>query len=91
MHGVHGADLSCYRQARRAGLHGTFRAFLSSRAQNIDSIVNMADRDLPVVNIRGDVLFNSWSDMFRGDGATFPHPPRILSFSGKNLLTDLTW
>lgn len=28
---------------------------------------------------------------FRGDGAVFVHPPRIYSFSGKNLLTDMTW
>lgn len=29
--------------------------------------------------------------MFSGGGALFPHPPRIYSFSGKNVLTDLTW
>lgn len=29
--------------------------------------------------------------MFKGDGAPFPHPPRIFSFNGKNVLTDLTW
>lgn len=29
--GLRGADFQCYRQARRAGLLGTFRAFLTSR------------------------------------------------------------
>lgn len=29
--GMRGADFDCYRQARRAGLVGTFRAFLSER------------------------------------------------------------
>lgn len=91
VHGVRGADYSCYREAKRAGLKGTFRAFLSSRVQNIDSIVRQNDRKLPVSNIRGEVLFNSWNEMFKGDGAPFPHPPRIYSFSGKNVLTDLSW
>lgn len=53
MHGIRGADDACYRQSKRAGFRGaTFRAFLSSRVQNVDSIVRFADRDLPVVNIK---------------------------------------
>lgn len=50
--GKRGADYSCYRQARRAGLSGTFRAFLASRVQGMDAIVRPADRNLPVVNLR---------------------------------------
>ncbi|KAG8335310.1 biological adhesion [Homalodisca vitripennis] len=84
------ADYQCYRQARRAGLRSKFRAFLSSRAQNIDSLVRFTDRVLPVVNLKGDVLFNSWQNMFSGEGAYFPQPPRIYSFSGKNIMTDLS-
>uniref|UniRef100_A0A0C9RAM2 Col15a1_0 protein n=1 Tax=Fopius arisanus TaxID=64838 RepID=A0A0C9RAM2_9HYME len=91
MHGVRGADYACYRQARRAGLRGTFRAFLSSRVQNVDSIVRLDDRDLPIVNIKGDVLFNSWKEMFNGHGAYFSQNPRIYSFNGKNILADLAW
>lgn len=52
MHGIRGADYACYRQAKRAGLRGTFRAFLSSRVQNVDSIVRLGDRDLPIVNVK---------------------------------------
>ncbi|XP_046410800.1 collagen alpha-1(IX) chain [Neodiprion fabricii] len=92
MHGIRGADYSCYRQSRRAGFRSsTFRAFLSSRVQNVDSIVRFADRDLPIVNTKGDVLFNSWKEMFNGDGAYFSQSPRIYSFSGKNILTDFSW
>ncbi|XP_051166269.1 collagen alpha-1(XXII) chain isoform X2 [Leptopilina boulardi] len=91
MHGVRGADYTCYRQAKRAGLRGTFRAFLSSRVQNVDSIVRLGDRDLPIVNIKGDVLFNSWKEMFNGNGAYFSQNPRIYSFNGKNILTDFAW
>ncbi|CAH1398209.1 unnamed protein product [Nezara viridula] len=91
MNGPRGADYACYKEARRAGLRGTFRAFITSRSQNLDSIVKTTDRDLPVVNIKGDVLFNSWRDIFKGDGAVFAQQPRIYSFSGKNVLTDFTW
>ncbi|PNF18720.1 hypothetical protein B7P43_G05034 [Cryptotermes secundus] len=91
MTGVRGADYSCYRESRRAGLRGTFRAFLSSRVQNLDSIVRFSDRELPVVNIKGEVLFNSWKDMFNGDGGFFSQQARIYSFSGKNILTDFAW
>ncbi|XP_076263566.1 collagen XV/XVIII-type protein multiplexin isoform X3 [Rhynchophorus ferrugineus] len=91
VHGVRGADYACYREAHRAGLKGTFRAFLSSRTQNVDSIVRQADRKLPVSNLRGEVLFNSWAEMFSGDAAPFPHPPRIFSYNGKNVMTDPSW
>ncbi|XP_051860246.1 collagen alpha-1(XVIII) chain isoform X3 [Drosophila albomicans] len=91
LQGIRGADFACYRQGRRAGLLGTFKAFLSSRVQNLDSIVRPADRDLPVVNTRGDVLFNSWKGIFNGQGGFFSQAPRIYSFSGKNVLTDPLW
>ena len=52
MHGTRGVDHSCYRQAKRAGLKGTFRAFISSSVQNVDTIVRQIDRDLPIVNIK---------------------------------------
>lgn len=52
MKGQRGIDYSCYRQARRAGLRGTFKAFVSSRVQNLDSIVHYLDRELPIVNIK---------------------------------------
>lgn len=52
MLGISGADYKCYRQAKQAGLSGTFRAFLSSRGQNLGSIVRSADQGLPIVNIK---------------------------------------
>jgi len=50
--GIRGADYACYRQARRAGLKGTFRTFISSSSQNLDSIVRFSDRDFPVINTK---------------------------------------
>ena len=53
MRGIRGADFQCFQQARAAGLAGTFRAFLSSRLQDLYSIVRRADRTgVPVVNLR---------------------------------------
>ncbi|VEN42066.1 unnamed protein product [Callosobruchus maculatus] len=91
-HGVRGADYACYREARRAGLRATFRAMLSSRVQNVDSLVRLQDRKLPVVNLHGELLYHSWAEMFKGDGAPFQQQPvKIYSFSGKNVLNDPTW
>ncbi|XP_050311873.1 collagen alpha-1(XVIII) chain isoform X3 [Anthonomus grandis grandis] len=89
--GIRGSDYACYREAHRAGLKGTFRAFLSSRGQDVKSIVRQVDRVLPVTNLRGEVLFDSWTEMFDGDMATFAHQPRIFSFNGKNVMVDSHW
>lgn len=53
MRGIRGADFQCFQQARAVGLTGTFRAFLSSRLQDLYSIVRRADRSgVPIVNLR---------------------------------------
>ena len=41
--------------------------------------------------IKGEVLFNSWKDIFTGAGAPFPFSPKIYSFDGRNVLTDPSW
>ncbi|VVC43057.1 C-type lectin fold,Collagen triple helix repeat,C-type lectin-like/link domain,Collagenase [Cinara cedri] len=91
MHGVQSVDYSCYRQSQRAGLHGAFKAFLSSRLNNLKSIVHESDRGHPIFNIKGDMLFNSWNDIFTEHGTFISSQPRIYSFSGKNVLTDFSW
>uniref|UniRef100_A0A336MVZ5 CSON008551 protein n=1 Tax=Culicoides sonorensis TaxID=179676 RepID=A0A336MVZ5_CULSO len=91
MKGISGIDYACYRQARRAGLLGTFKALLSSKIQNLETIVQASDRHLPVVNTRGDILFHSWKSIFNGNGGLFTQTPRIYSFNGKNVLTDPLW
>lgn len=53
MRGIRGADFQCFQQARAVGLAGTFRAFLSSRLQDLYSIVRRADRTaVPIVNLK---------------------------------------
>ena len=91
MHGVRGVDYSCYRQARNANLGGTFRGFLSSWVQNLDSIVKYSDRKLPVLNTKGELLFNSWAEIFQGNGRFITRPPHIYSFNGRNVMEDFHW
>lgn len=53
MRGIRGADYLCFQQARAIGLKGTFRAFLSSKLQDLYTIVRRADRDnIPIVNLK---------------------------------------
>lgn len=57
MRGIRGADFLCFQQARAAGLKGTFRAFLSSKLQDLYSIVRKSDRHtLPIVNLKVHLL-----------------------------------
>uniref|UniRef100_A0A3Q3FVW8 Collagenase NC10/endostatin domain-containing protein n=1 Tax=Labrus bergylta TaxID=56723 RepID=A0A3Q3FVW8_9LABR len=94
MRGIRGADFQCYQQARSMGLTATYRAFLSSHLQDLATIVRKADRtDMPVVNLRGEVLFSSWMSIFSGNGGTFNPSIPIYSFDGRNVMTDskLVW
>ena len=53
MGGVSGADGTCYRQAKLAGLRGTYKAFLGSKVQHLSSIVHRhEDLYLPIVNTK---------------------------------------
>lgn len=53
MRGIRGADFLCFTQAQAIGMKGTFRAFLSSRLQDLHSIVRKADRErIPILNLK---------------------------------------
>ncbi|VDO62279.1 unnamed protein product [Heligmosomoides polygyrus] len=88
MHGMRGADLQCYREARMAGFTTTFRAMLSSNVQDMLRIVHTADWDTPVVNIRGEHLFASWRAVLN-DGQRSARP--LYSFDRRDVLTDSNW
>lgn len=89
MRGIRGADFLCFTQAQAMGMKGTFRAFLSSKLQDLHSIVRKADRDrLPIVNLKDEVLFDSWEAIFN-DGNK--KDASIYSFDGKDVLSDGTW
>lgn len=86
--GISGADFSCYKQAKRHGYHGTFKALLTSRVQDLTSIVQASDRTLPIVNTQGDLLFDTFSSIFKGPTLK---TTRIYSFNGRNVCTDHLW
>lgn len=53
MRGNSGADFLCFNQAQAIGLKGTFRAFLSSKLQDIHSIVRRDDSEnVPIINLK---------------------------------------
>jgi collagen type XV alpha len=89
MRGVRGADFACYQQARTAGFTTTFRAFLSSQVQDLNKIVHFSDQFTPVVNLRGDRLFDSWKQMFQDP--KFAERATIFSFDRRDVMTDNTW
>ncbi|XP_074601335.1 uncharacterized protein LOC141855275 isoform X2 [Brevipalpus obovatus] len=91
LRGIRGADYECHRQANRYNVKGIFRAFLASRLHNLDTIVRSQDSNLPVINLKGEIMFNSWREIFTGSGAPFSSFPRIYSFDGRNVLLDSRW
>lgn len=92
MRGIRGADFLCFQQARAVGLKGTFRAFLSSKLQDLYSIVRKSDRDnLPIVNLKDQVLYNSWESLFSEHGSRMKESAPIYSFDGRDILRDSAW
>ncbi|KAG8512206.1 Collagen alpha-1(XV) chain [Galemys pyrenaicus] len=86
------ADFQCFQQARAAGLLSTYRAFLSTHLQDLSTIVRKAERySLPIVNLRGQVLFNNWDSIFSGHGGQFNTYVPIYSFDGRDVMTDPSW
>uniref|UniRef100_UPI00398EEDCC collagen alpha-1(XV) chain-like isoform X2 n=1 Tax=Pristiophorus japonicus TaxID=55135 RepID=UPI00398EEDCC len=91
MRGIRGADLQCFQQARAMGSLATYRAFLSSQLQDLYTVVRKADRSsMPVVNLKGEVLFDSWESIFKSH-ATFNIDIPIYSFDGRNVMKDSSW
>eukprot|EP00058_Branchiostoma_floridae_P019981 XP_002605471.1 hypothetical protein BRAFLDRAFT_74285 [Branchiostoma floridae] len=99
MYGIRGADFKCFQQARQAGLRGTFRAFLSSKVQDLSSVVSRGDRDgIPIVNLKDEILFPSWNSIFEGEretneykGGAFDINTAIYTFNGTQPLLNPTW
>ncbi|CAL8388780.1 unnamed protein product [Boreogadus saida] len=89
MRGIRGADYQCFTQARAIGMKGTFRAFLSSKLQDLNSIVRRTDRGrLPIVNLKDEVLFDSWDAIFNKGKMK---DATIYSFDGMDILTNAVW
>jgi hypothetical protein len=63
--GLAGADNLCATQAAAAGRGGTWKALLSSAAQDVVSLITGSNAtDKAVVNLRNQPLYASWSALF---------------------------
>uniref|UniRef100_A0A3Q2CG81 Collagenase NC10/endostatin domain-containing protein n=1 Tax=Cyprinodon variegatus TaxID=28743 RepID=A0A3Q2CG81_CYPVA len=92
MRGIRGADFLCFQQARAVGLKGTFRAFLSSKLQDLYTIVRRSDRDsFPIMNLKNQVLFSSWESIFSEDKSKMRENVPLYSFDGRDILRDSAW
>uniref|UniRef100_A0AAY4AZR3 Collagenase NC10/endostatin domain-containing protein n=1 Tax=Denticeps clupeoides TaxID=299321 RepID=A0AAY4AZR3_9TELE len=90
--GIRGVDHQCFLQAQAAGMKGTFRAFLSSRLQDLYSIVRRTDRNLtPIVNLKDEALFDSWESIFSDTEGKIRKDVSIYSFDGRDVLTTDAW
>ncbi|KAG7278528.1 hypothetical protein CRUP_009792, partial [Coryphaenoides rupestris] len=92
MRGIRGSDFLCFQQARAVGLKGTFRAFLSSKLQDLYSIVRKSDREsLPIVNLKDQEMFSSWDSVFGDNGGKMRDGVPLYSFDGRDILRDSAW
>lgn len=92
MRGIRGADFQCFQQARAVGLKGTFRAFLSSKLQDLYTIVRKSDRDgYRILNLKGQVLFENWEKIFGDNAEKLRESVPIYSFDGRDILRDSAW
>uniref|UniRef100_A0A3B3VNT4 Collagenase NC10/endostatin domain-containing protein n=2 Tax=Poecilia TaxID=8080 RepID=A0A3B3VNT4_9TELE len=92
MRGIRGADFLCFQQARAVGLKGTFRAFLSSKLQDLYTIVRRSDRNgFPIMNLKNQVLFSSWESIFSEDSNKMRENVPLYSFDGRDILRDSAW
>jgi hypothetical protein len=89
--GLAGANSLCANGAATAGYGGTWKAFISTSTQNLGSLVTGTNAtSMPVVNIKNETLFSSWSAMLASGSGYFysaPYYPYMYAFNGKNITT----
>jgi hypothetical protein len=81
--GLSGADALCAAQAKAANLTGTFKAFLSGTTRNVKDLITGSPASFPVVNTKGEILFNTWSTVFTT--TAWSSGKFIYSFDGKKV------
>jgi len=93
MGSVSGADRLCFDQANELHLDGgTFRAFLSDRYLGINRLVSRKYTHLPIANIKGERIFDSYLSITNTSGyAAFNPSIPIYSFNLRDVRLDNTW
>ncbi|XP_063535441.1 collagen alpha-1(IX) chain-like isoform X1 [Cydia strobilella] len=80
----------CRRQAQRHNISGHFEPLLDYRDGGLENLVDKKYHQLPVGNLFGDMLFNTWKDMFY-DLGHIPPTANIFGFNGKSIFIDPNW
>ncbi|CAK1550595.1 unnamed protein product [Leptosia nina] len=90
--GRNAVNQECFKQAKkRFQGANNFVAFLTNKLEDLRSLVKTeADRQVPIVNLRGEVLFDSWLDLFNGSGAPVAMK-KIYSFNGQRVSINKNW
>ncbi|XP_041924225.1 collagen alpha-1(XVIII) chain isoform X1 [Alosa sapidissima] len=85
------ADQACRAQAQAMGIRDQYRAFLSNHLQDlVDLIHHQYRRSLPIVNLRGEVLFDNYEHIFTKSSA-LPRGIPLFSFDGRDVMSDPFW
>lgn len=64
---------------------------INYRIQSLQGLVSYAHWDVPISNIKGEMIFRSWKDLFDTNGEFSYQSPRLYSFNGRDVLHDSTW
>ncbi|ESO03796.1 hypothetical protein HELRODRAFT_80119, partial [Helobdella robusta] len=92
MDGISGADSICYKESKKFGWPNTFKAFLSSRWQDLRGLIKQGKNDyVTVLNGKNETLFDSLEDIFNGSEGKLVHKNFIYSFDGRDVLNDVVW
>lgn len=87
---IHSVNNLCRTQAQAMGIRDDYKAFLSHHLQDlIDIMQPMYRTNMPIVNLRGEVLFKSWDSIFSSH--LLPPGVPLYSFDGRDVMSDPFW
>ncbi|KAI5106533.1 collagen alpha-1(XVIII) chain, partial [Silurus meridionalis] len=87
---IHSVNKQCRLQAQAMGIRDDYKAFLSHHLQDLIDIVQLPYRtSLPIVNLRGEVLFKNWESIFSHHALPAGIP--LYSFDGRDVMSDPFW
>uniref|UniRef100_A0AAY5EEC5 Thrombospondin-like N-terminal domain-containing protein n=1 Tax=Electrophorus electricus TaxID=8005 RepID=A0AAY5EEC5_ELEEL len=87
---IHMVNKECRLQAQAMGIRDEYRAFLSHHLQDLIDLVQPPYRStLPIVNLRGEVLFKNWESIFSNH--ILPPGIPLYSFDGRDVMSDPFW
>ncbi|XP_076827459.1 uncharacterized protein col15a1a isoform X2 [Brachyhypopomus gauderio] len=87
---IHTVNKQCRLQAQAMGIRDEYRAFLSHHLQDLIDLVQPPYRSsLPIVNLRGEVLFKNWESIFSSH--VLPPGIPLYSFDGRDVMSDPFW